>query len=100
MSKTGKFFDSMLSFSCEDKLRQQLVALAYLRGDAGAYANLARTLMREVVKEQIEGLDPQELKDYKKILESVRTRSLVSRIQRQEQQKEKEKIKRHLMTPP
>ena len=89
MPKYGKYFTDQLSFTCETDLREKLLALAYLRGFAGSYAETARVLMRRIVDDEVTQLDPDERKDYKKILESVHTKTLVSRMSKQEREKQK-----------
>lgn len=89
MPKYGKFYDDQLSFSCETELREQLLALAYMRGFAGSYAETARVIMRKAVEETIVQLDPDEQRDFKKILGSVRTKTLVTRMERQENERSK-----------
>ena len=79
----GTTYIDQLSFTCDPELREKLLALGYLRGDAGSYAPIARNIMRRAVDETIAQLDPQELKDFKKILESVKTKTVVSRMERQ-----------------
>ena len=84
MPKLGKYFDDQLIIACEKELREKMLALAYLRGDAGSYASIGRVLLRKAADDAVAALDPDEMKDYKKILENVRTATLVSRMERQE----------------
>jgi seryl-tRNA synthetase len=87
MPKYGKFFNALVAFSCDADLRQSLVALSYFRGEAGSYGALARSLLREILKEKIEQMDPVERKDYGKILDAVRAKELITRQERLESKK-------------
>lgn len=83
MPKLGRAYDGHLSFDVPDTLREELVALAYLEGDPGNYGRVARKILRQAVNEYVAQLDPAERKDYDKILNSVRDKTLVSRMARE-----------------
>ena len=99
MPKFGKYFDDQLMISCETELKEKLLALAYLRGDAGTYAPIARVLLRRAAEDAVAALDPDEMKDYKKILDNVRTKALVSRMERQERTRAKLKKSKEAAAP-
>lgn len=84
MPKHGHFYNTQITFSCEADLHEKLLALGYLRGYAGSYAPIARVLLRRVVEDEVAQLDPQEEKDFKKILENIRTKKLMTRMKRQD----------------
>lgn len=84
-----------LSFQVEPSLREDLVALAYLRGDLGAYAGITRQLLTRAVREYIAtDLTPEERKEYKSILSNVRDALMVSRMKRQERAQQEEIVER------
>lgn len=93
MPKLGKFFNIQLVFSARDELKQKLIALAYLRGDEGQYAPIARDIMTEAVERFIQELDPQEQKEFREILETVKTAGVIEKMEREEKRKERLKVK-------
>jgi len=84
MPKLGKFENVNLSFGVRVDLRDKLVALAYLRGEAGVYARVVRYLLKAAVEDEINSLTPQEHKEFDEILENVRAETKVKDEQRKE----------------
>lgn len=93
MPKLGKYFNIQITFSAKDELREKLIALAYLRGDEGEYAPIARDIMTEAVERFINDLDPQEQKELKEILKSVKAAGVIDKMEREEKRRERLKIK-------
>lgn len=89
MPKLGKYFNIQITFSARDELREKLIALAYLRGDEGEYAPMARDLMTEAVERFIGDLDPQEKREFKEILKAVETAAILDKMAREQRLKER-----------
>ena len=81
MPKTGtkSFFDSQLGLICKNELRLTMVALAYLRGDQGAYAAVVRYLLEKAADEMIREFDIDERRKFDQILSNVKKMDLVSK---------------------
>jgi hypothetical protein len=71
MPKKRVNYDSQLSFQLENKLRLQLVALAYLRGDRGSYAGVCRQYLHDGVTEAIRKFGPADRARFDEILMNV-----------------------------
>ena len=85
-----------LSLAVVPELREQLVALAYLRGHRGAYAAMVRDLLtRELRRYLAVELDPEERAEYNRILEAVKANHLVARMQRQDTRERREALAEH-----
>ena len=89
MPKLGKFYNVQITFDARDELRERLVALSYLRGDAGKYAPIARDLMVEAVDRFVNDLDPTEKKEFAEILKNVQAATIVDKMEREEQLRER-----------
>jgi hypothetical protein len=84
MPKLGKFYNIQITFDARDELREKLVALSYLRGDAGKYAPIARDIMTEAVERFVADLDPQERKEFAEILKNVQAVTVIDKMEREE----------------
>ena len=86
MPKTGmkSVFDSQLAFICRDSLRVNMVAIAYLRGDNGAYASVARYLLERAVEDFVRDLDVDERRKFDQIHANVKKMELTSRVMKEE----------------
>lgn len=94
MPKLGKFYNVQITFGSRDELRERLVALSYLRGDAGEYAPIARDLMVEAVDRYIADLDPQEKKEFAEILKNVQASTIMDKMEREERLRARMKVQR------
>lgn len=73
MPKLGRSsYTEKMIFTCSFEMKCQIMALSYLRGSDGIYAPTARSLLQKMVNETIAELDPDERKDFLKILENVK----------------------------
>jgi hypothetical protein len=63
-----------ISFSVDTDLRQKLMAFAYLRGNGGMYAAVARHMLHEAVRKAELEMDERAAADYKEILKNVQIR--------------------------
>lgn len=93
MPKLGKFYNVQITFDARDDLREKLVALSYLRGDSGKYAPIARDLMLEAIDRYVADLDPKKKKEFAQILENVQAATLVDKMEREEQLRERLKVR-------
>ena len=71
MPKFGRAHDTSITFGCHHELRNSLIALGYLRGSPGEIATIARNILKTAVDEYIVQLDPDERREYYKILKNV-----------------------------
>jgi len=81
-----------LSFTVEPSMREDLVALSYVRGDFGAYAGITRQLLARAIREYIANdLTDDERKEYNKIRQNVSTSLMMRRMELQDRQEREEK---------
>lgn len=81
-----------LSFQAEPALKESLIALSYVRGDLGAYANITRMILTRAVRDYIDtDLTPEERAEYERTLVNVRDGLKVSRMKRQERKQERQR---------
>lgn len=88
MPKSGKFFNVRVAFDATNDLMEKLIALGYLRNGKGKYAPIARDLLTEAVEQKIKSLEGRERTEFKTILESVKIKSLVVHLEREEEKQE------------
>jgi len=81
-----------MSFQAEPALKESLIALSYVRGDLGAYANITRMILTRAVKDYIDtDLTPEERAEYERTLVNVRDGLKVSRMKRQERKQARQR---------
>lgn len=88
MPKFGKFFNVRIAFDATNDLMDKLITLGYMRNGKGKYAPIARDLLTEAVEQKIQSLEGKERTEFKTILESVKIKSLVVHMEREEGKKE------------
>ena len=72
MPKLQKDFPEQLNFLVGRGTTEQLLAVAYYRGEGGQYAGPARDFIARGVREFIGSLDEKERKRFDEVLENVR----------------------------
>jgi len=77
-----------ISLQVMPSMREDLVALSYLRGEQGMYAPVTRQLLERAIRDYIvNDLTDDERKEFEGIKENVKNELMVSRMRRQERKK-------------
>lgn len=72
MPKGSMKFPKRLDFWATPGMRMQVVALSYLRGEAGKHASICRMLLERALKEELAEMTENERREFDFILTRVR----------------------------